>query len=246
MYPFIQIFELKIQTYFLVMIILFSLSLFLVYEKSKKYSFNKQFLLDLTLLLALSGFIFARMAHVVFENFAYYYSNPAEIFKFWNGGFVFLGGFLGAYASGFIFVLIKKKREWVLELMDFYAPILALVYSFGRIGCFLAGCCYGKFCELAWAVDGRHPTQVYAFLWDGGLFLLLSYLERKKSKTKLWPKGYLFCVWMVGHGIGRFWQEFYRDDFRGPTFIFTISGWISLALITLGAFGFLKLQKSKT
>lgn len=245
MYPFIEIFELKIQTYFIVMIGIFCLSLILVYRKSKKHSINKQFLLDLTLLLAFSGFFFARLTHVVFENFLYYYLNPVEVIKFWNGGFVFLGGFLGAFLTGFIFVFVNKKKEFIPELMDFYAPILALVYSLGRIGCFLAGCCYGKYCELSWSIKGRHPTQLYAFLWDGCLFVLLFFLERAKTRPKSWSSGTLFSVWMLGHGIGRFWQEFFRDDFRGPTFIFTLSGWLSLLLIISGIIGFIKFQKSK-
>lgn len=245
MYPFIEIFEMKIQTYFLVMIFVFSLSLILVYEKSKKYSFHKQFLLDLTLILASSGFVFARLTHVFFENFLYYYLNPMEVLKFWNGGFVFLGGFLGAFLSGYIFVLLKKKKELVLELMDFYAPLLALVYSLGRGGCFLAGCCYGKYCELVWAVQGRHPTQLYALAWDGFLFLILNHLEKEKTRPKAWSKGMLFSVWMIGHGAGRFWQEFYRDDFRGPIFLFSLSGWVSLCLILFGVFTFFRFQKSK-
>lgn len=244
MYPFIEISEVKIQTYFLVMIFIFCVSLFGVYKKSKSYSFSKQFLLDLTVVLAVAGVIFGRLFHVMFENLTFYYLNPLEVFRFWNGGFVFLGGFLGALASGILFVLLKKKKELILPLMDFYAPILALVYAFGRMGCFLAGCCYGKYCELPWAIEGRHPTQLYAFLWDFMLFWVLNYFERTKARPKLWVPGKVFAFWMLGHGIGRFIQEFYRDDFRGPIFLFSISGWISLGLVVFGGLWLLRHQKS--
>lgn len=240
MYPFFEIGENKIQTYFVVIIFIFCASLFGVYRKSKSYPFDKQFLLDLTVILAVSGVFFARVFHVGFENFTFYYHNPIEFFRFWNGGFVFLGGFLGALATGVIFVLLKKKKNIIFSLMDFYAPILALVYAFGRIGCFLAGCCYGKYCELPWAIQNRHPTQLYAFAWDFILFWCLNYFEKTKTRPKAWAPGSLFAVWMIGHGIGRFVQEFYRDDFRGPIYLFSISAWISLVLIISGIIWFLK------
>jgi prolipoprotein diacylglyceryltransferase len=81
-------------------------------------------------------------------------------------------------------------------------------------------------------------------MWDGFLFFILTYLEKTRTRSKSWSKGMLFSVWMIGHGAGRFWQEFYRDDFRGPIFIFSLSGWVSLCLIIFGALAFLRFQKS--
>lgn len=245
MYPFIEVASVKIQTYFLVMILIFTGTLFWVFKRSSKVKVPKVFIMDLTFTLALSGLVFARVFHVVFENIEFYLSHPMEIFLFWNGGFVFLGGFLGAFLYGIIFAIQKKQIKFIPELMDFYSPVLALTYALGRLGCFAAGCCYGKSCPFPWAVQGLHPTQLYAFIWDFFLFLVLFGLEKKSSSLKSWKRGYLFCVWLVGHGIGRFALEFYRDDFRGPIYIFSISGWISLAMIVASLALFLLFKEKK-
>lgn len=235
MYPLIDIGIIKIQTYFLVQVLVFSGVLFWVVNRSEKFQFNKVFILDLTFILAFFGFIFARLFHVFFENFTYYFYRPIEIFYFWQGGFVFLGGFLGALVAGIAFVKLKKKFELLPALLDFYAPVLALSYALGRVGCFLAGCCYGKYCHLPWAIQERHPTQLYAVLSDGVLFFILYYLEKNKTLLKLGRRGILFAIWLMGHGVGRFILEFYRDDFRGPIYLFSLSGWISLAMIIFSA-----------
>lgn len=242
MYPYLNLGIVKVQSYFLVLVILVTLTLFWVFKKSIKSNLPRNFVLDLTFILIISGFLSARLFHILFENRLFYFSRPIEIFQFWNGGFVFLGGFIGALISGISFTLFCKKKELLPRLLDFYSPILAFNYSIGRIGCFLAGCCYGRTCPFPWAVAGRHPTQLYAFLWDFILFILLIKIEKNRMKPENKFAGLLFCVWLFGHGLGRFFLEFYRDDFRGPMYVLSISGWLSLGMIisSLGLCFFLK------
>lgn len=242
MYPYLNLGIVKLQSYFLVLVILITVTLFWVFKKSIKSNLPRNFVLDLTFLLIISGFLSARLFHIFFENQQFYFSRPLEMFQFWNGGFVFLGGFIGALISGILYTLFCKKKELLPRLLDFFSPILAFNYSIGRIGCFLAGCCYGKTCPFPWAVDGRHPTQIYAFFWDFILFIILIKIEKNMMKPEKKFAGLLFCVWLLGHGLGRFILEFYRDDFRGPIYILSISGWLSLGIIisSLSLYLFLK------
>lgn len=233
MYPFLVVGEIKIQTYFLIIASLSVISFYWVYLKSKKQHLNQAFMLDLTLVLSVSGFIFARLFHVIYENPEFYWNQPVQIFYFWNGGFVFLGGFLGALLSGIVFVVLKKKKSMILYLCDFYSPLVAFNYAVGRIGCFMAGCCYGKTCNLPWAIEGKHPTQLYAFSWDIILFFILQLLSKRTGwlKENTGKEGRIFSVFLIFHGVGRIVNESFRADFRGPIFLLPFSTWLSLIMI---------------
>ncbi|MCK6597010.1 MAG: prolipoprotein diacylglyceryl transferase [Bdellovibrionaceae bacterium] len=233
MYPFLVIGEIKIQTYFLIIAALAVISFYWVYLKSKKQHLNQVFMLDLTLVLSVSGFVFARLFHVIYESPELYWNQPVQIFYFWNGGFVFLGGFLGALLSGIFFVFIKNKKNMILYLCDFYSPLIAFDYAVGRIGCFMAGCCYGKFCNLPWAIEEKHPTQLYAFVWDIILFAILQLLPKLNGwqKKNCGKDGRIFSVFLIFHGVGRIINESFRADFRGPIFLLPLSTWLSLTMI---------------
>jgi phosphatidylglycerol:prolipoprotein diacylglycerol transferase len=193
----------------------------------------------------ISSFVGARFMHVFFEETEFYRDHPENIFKFWNGGFVYYGGaLLSAFCS--IYFLKKKCKSLLNNYLDLFTPVLSLAYGLGRLACLLAGCCYGKTCELPWALEGRHPTQAYASLWELGVLVILLKLEsisrRPAQNTFLRTKGSLFYLWLILHGIGRLIMENYREDFRGPIWMMSISSWMSLAIILIGLFWFLKLR----
>lgn len=234
----------NIPTAVLFISLLSAFILFYIFNRTKKYTqFDPKTALDLTMTLMTSGFIGARLLHVVYENPEYYFHNNWQrIFYFWQGGFVFYGGFALALVCGFVFVRIKKLDFWTWA--DFMTVPMSLAYGLGRISCLLAGCCYGKACEWPWAITLnwdqhrilRHPTQLYALIWELSVWLLLLQIERKKIDHK-WKPGMLFSVWIVLHGAGRLIMEYFRDDFRGQIFLsLTISSWISLGLILFGLF----------
>ena len=184
---------------------------------------------DLALILMVAGFVGGRLFHVVYENPEIYRAHPWLIIQFWNGGFVFFGGFFFALAAGSFY--IWKEKENFLEWADFFSPVIAIGYSLGRLGCLIGGCCYGAFCDAPWAIEGRHPTQVYAFLSEGLLFLYLILKERQAP-----PRGRIFSLWLIGHGLGRLIMESFRDDYRGAVLAgFSISSWISLFVVATGS-----------
>jgi phosphatidylglycerol:prolipoprotein diacylglycerol transferase len=145
---------------------------------------------------------------------------------FWlGGGFVFYGGLIG----GLIFTLIySHKKRLSLSHFNFTIPILVFGHALGRIGCFLAGCCYGSVCELPWSVNLqgylRHPVQLYEsfFLFVLGYILLKRFLRDKP----------LIIFYLCNYSILRFFLEFFRgDEIRGLFGLISTSQIVSLFII---------------
>ena len=160
----------------------------------------------------------------------------SEIFMVHHGGLVFYGGLIGATLATIIFLRIKKLPIW--KFGDALAPGIALGYAFGRIGCLMNGCCYGKACSLPWAIHfpadhatqgvGVHPTQVYDSLMSLGLFAFLAWF---------WPRrkfdGQVFALYLIGYAIERTIVEFFRGDYP----VLHLGGWATQAhLISFGIF----------
>ncbi len=160
---------------------------------------------------------------------------------FWTGGgFVFYGGFL----AGLVFLFFLGKLDRSISLTKLWAvlPALSFGHGIGRIGCFLAGCCYGKETDLPWAVHihgaNRHPTQLIEAiaLMALGTYLLSSKQHRKQS----------FFLYLIAYGGLRLFLESLRGDtVRGLWGPLTPSQWISLALVLAGVVLSLNLLKKK-
>ncbi len=194
--------------------------------------------IDLTLIVLVAGFVGARLLHVTFEEPEYYRQAPAQIFAIWNGGFVFLGGLIAAALGAAFFCDWKREPFWLWA--DLAAPAAALAYAFGRVGCFLNGCCYGSECLLPWAVfmggASRHPTQLYASAWELFTLFVLLTVERiaRRDKLPIAP-GSFFAIWLVFHGMGRLIMEHFRVDPRGDEIWgLSLSSWLSLILLGSG------------
>ncbi len=247
MIPIIHLGSFSIPTFFL--IISLSLSALLVFLSFRVDHFqkNRQIAFNIALLLMLSGFVGGRLLHVFYEEWAYYAANPKLILYFWNGGFVYYGGFVLAWPLVWYFCRLKK--ESFLKWADFFTPLLSLSHALGRLGCVLAGCCYGQFCNLPWAIGGRHPTAFYLMVGEFFIFLILLFLEKISLKTKNLIPGHLFFKWIFLHALLRYIVEFYRDDFRGvflqiPSLgSVSISQALCLGLMIVSLIAFLKLRK---
>jgi len=227
----------SIPSYYLVISLTVTLALIWVVHRAKRFRFPIRTTLDLSLIIMVSGFLGARIFHILYENFDYYREDFVRVFYFWNGGFVFYGGALLAATLCTVYLLVYHSSE-IEAYFDLFAPVLAFTYMLGRFGCFLAGCCYGAYCEVPWAISNRHPTQLYALLWELGTLIVLLALEKTKPwerKSKYLRKpGSVFYSWIILHGLGRFIMEGFRDDFRGPSLGLSISSWISLGLVAFG------------
>ncbi len=176
-------------------------------------------IVDITFYVLVSALIGSRLLFVVM-NIQEYAHNPLKALKIWEGGLVFYGGLLPAVAVGIWY--IKRIGLSLWQVTDIFAPSVAIGHAIGRIGCFFAGCCYGKVCSLPWAVtfkDPRslapfgiplHPTQLYSSITLFFIFVVLIVLRRRKTFH-----GELFWSYTLLYSIIRFLLEFLRGDFRG-------------------------------
>ncbi len=161
---------------------------------------------------------------------------------FWlGGGFVFYGGLLGGLISYF---LLRKWAQIPLNKTFLFIGPLAIGHSIGRLGCLLAGCCYGKICEFPIKIflhgHYRHPVQLYESCYLAILAFLFQYRLIKKYASNRDIFLYLFL-----YGAGRFLLEFLRgDDLRGIWSSFSTSQWISIVLIIVGLIGTARIKKS--
>lgn len=165
----------------------------------------------------------------------------AQIF----GGMVFYGGFLGASAALYIYLgfhkTVERKRGF-----DLLAVTMPLFHTFGRIGCFFGGCCYGKESSWGFIVHNntlqpeindvmRMPVQLIEAACNFCIFLILLFLYRKGKQ-----EGSLIYVYMLLYPVVRFILEFYRGDaIRGFLWGLSTSQWISILLFVVALYKFL-------
>lgn len=148
--------------------------------------------------------------------------------NFWlGGGFVFYGGLIGALFFIVLFCRINKNFNW--KYLAYLVPILLLAHGLGRIGCFLAGCCYGKESEL---LHARHPVQLYeSFSLIFFSYLLNRFLKKRDNEILV------IGLYFFAYAVLRFILEFFRgDQIRGEIGFLSTSQWISLALLIPAAY----------
>lgn len=172
----------------------------------------------------------------LFQSFYNYIENPEEGFKFGNS-MTFLGGLIGGAAVFLViyFIMRKRYKTRLFEVLSIVPCVITVAHGFGRVGCFFAGCCYGKPTDsfLGVKFPGRlhavHPTQLYeaAFLFI--LFAVLMILLLKYDFK------HNFSVYLITYGIFRFLLEFLRGDHRGELlgFISPSQTW-SFCMVAIG------------
>ncbi|MBX3039476.1 MAG: prolipoprotein diacylglyceryl transferase [Bdellovibrionaceae bacterium] len=245
MWPWIQIGDLSFPAFLLVQSLNAALLLAWAKSRASHLDLSPRVALDLVLTILISGLIGGRLLHVVWEAPQFYLENPEAIFHLMSGGYVYFGGLAAGLGAGVLFLRFRQEGPQLGRWFDFVAPLASLGTGLGRIGCFFAGCCYGKVCLLPWAFPFpdekglsflRHPTQLYSVIWELGVLAILLGLEKIPAKNRprwLRPAGALFLTWIGLHSIGRFFIEFLRDDFRGPVLYLSISQWLSVCALII-------------
>ena len=185
-------------------------------------------IVDLSIWLLVSGIVGARLGFVLL-NLHYYLGQTPAALLFSDGkiaiqGLSFHGALVGAVSALLIYAW-RTKTSWLL-LADIFAPALAIGYGFGRIGCFLNGCCYGAPTHLPWGtqflIDPAthtwtpecHPTQLYAALGSWLIFGLLLWLRPRLS-----GQGQLFASYLGLYGVLRFLVEIFRRGYTAQILV---------------------------
>lgn len=162
--------------------------------------------------LAMIGIIIGgRAGYVLFYDFSSFLADPLEIFRIWNGGMSFHGGFLGVLAAFWYFA--RKSGKAFLAVSDFIAPLVPPGLFFGRLGNFINGELWGKASDVPWAVVfpaagdmGRHPSQLYEALLEGLALFLIVWIYSSKPRRR----GAVSGLFALCYGLFRFAVEFVR------------------------------------
>lgn len=235
----------EIRAYGVLIALAFFTAIYCAAALAKKKGFKEDDILDIGLVAIVFAVIGARLLYVMVW-WEYYMKNPVDIVKVWEGGLVYLGGFIGAFAGGAWW--IKRKKLPFLKLADIVVIFLPLGHAIGRIGCFLNGCCYGKTSESCGIVfpaigDGlpHIPTQLYESAANFLNFIfLISYYRFVRKK----PDGEAAFLYFITYGIIRFILEFFRGDpERGRVLCMSTSMFISVIMILTGVSGIIYLRK---
>ena len=178
-----------------------------------KEKFNLKNFDDLITYIVVSIIIGGRLGYVVFYNIEYYYSNPVDIFKIWEGGMSFHGALIGIILGTYIFSIRRKIQT--LFLLDVIACVSPIGIFFGRIANFINGELVGKVSSVPWSVVfpsldliPRHPSQLYEAVLEGLiLFAILNIIFLKKK----YEIGKCSCLFLIYYGIFRIISEYFRE-----------------------------------
>jgi len=212
----ITIGPLTVHTYGFFVALGFITAIFVTIRLGKTEGFDAQQILDMGFIMILGGIIGSRITYALM-NFSYYVQYPLHFFKIWEGGLVFSGGLITVALLMIWYARKNKLSYW--RLGDLWAPAIAIGQAIGRIGCFMAGCCYGKptdlFCGVVFSNPKSlaplniplHPTQLYLALSGFLIFLILLLIRKRKGF-----EGQVFLWFLIFHSLARIYIERFRGD----------------------------------
>ena len=210
----------ELPSYGVVLVTGVVLALWTLRQRANRADMDGVRLVDFALWLVIWALLGAKLLLIIVE-LPRYLANPAELIGVARAGGVFLGGFLAAVIAAV--VLLRRYQLPLLPTFDVIAPSLALGQAIGRVGCILAGCCWGSRCSLPWAITYTNPTAaenlgtplhvplhpfpVYSTLFNIGLYLVLARLFRSNL-----AQGRVFAWYLLLYGVARFFLELTRGD----------------------------------
>lgn len=202
------------------------------------FGWNTQMLDDALFYGALGVILGGRIGYMLFYQFPDLLAHPFNLFKIWQGGMSFHGGFLGVLVAMFCFT--KKYPQPWLKIMDFVAPLVPLGLGAGRMGNFINGELWGRptgsdYGMIFPQVDAiaRHPSQLYEFMLEGiVMFVVLWWFSRKQR-----PVGQISALFLILYGSFRFLVEFTREPDAHLGLLglgLSMGQWLSLPMVLGG------------
>lgn len=234
-----------IPTYGVLVALGFLTGLWVATRLGRKAGLNPDNVANLALYCAFSGILGAKLFMFLFD-LPEYIQNPGQIFSMetLQAAGVFHGGFILALLVSIWFIRKHKMPVW--RTMDAFAPGVVVGQAIGRLGCFAAGCCWGRACDLPWAVRFHsdlaapvplntplHPVQLYESTADLFIFGLLYRMASRSHKD-----GSVIGWYLVLYSVARFIIEFYRNHEQSLVMGLSLTQWIAVGLFALGL-GFL-------
>ena len=252
MHPFIEILGLRIPSYGLMMAIALITALLISYFRAKKAKLDLDVFSNMAIIAIICGLAGAYLLYVfvtypIKEIWNSIVTGSFEVFK--NGGLVFYGAIIAGFLAAFVYLKIKKQR--FLDYAACIVPSVPLAHAIGRVGCFLAGCCYGRCIDTPISVIYKNPIggapvgvpvfpiQLVESCCNIVIFIILLLYTRKNIKRRS-----VLFLYMLLYGIERFFLEYGRyDEIRGIFLGLSTSQWISIAMVVGGIVGFVLLHR---
>lgn len=218
--------------------------------RAKRQKLDREHVFSLVIWCLLGGMLCAKFLFWITE-WHEIVKSPQYILDTLSDGFVVYGGIIGGILSGWLYCRSKKINFW--KYFDLVMPSVALAQGFGRIGCLLAGCCYGRETNSIFSITFQNsdfapnhvaliPTQIYSSVLDFLHFGILLYIARHKKKD-----GQVAACYLIFYSIGRFVLEFFRGDLiRGSVGMLSTSQFISLFILVAGILILVIRSKKKT
>ena len=230
---------------------LVGLKLALLRSRSRGLDANR--VMDLGIYTIISALVGAKLMLLVVD-FQRLSGSPADLLSLVRSGGVFYGGLLLAVPVALWYLRRHKMPVW--GTCDAFAPGIALGHAVGRLGCLMAGCCYGRPTDLPWGIAFTntfaainvgtpldvhlHPTQLYESFAE--LIILLTLLGTEPRGHRF--PGRTFWLYVLLYGMTRFVTEFYRGDPRGMVFdLLSTSQFISVLLVPMSLVMLARLAK---
>lgn len=252
MFPYLNLFGLKLPSYGLMMALAFIAAILFCYFRAKKKGLDVDQILNLAIIAIIAG-VFG--AYLMYIFVTYPLSTIIQSIKdgsfyvFKAGGLVFYGGFILAAICCILYAVVKKLN--IANYASVIIPSIPLAHAIGRVGCFLAGCCYGKVCNTPFTnmfsvvytnpIGGApvgvpvFPVQLLETALNLIIFVILLVYTSRKIKSLSSVFLYLIC-----YSVVRFVIEYFRaDEIRGIFLGISTSQWISIVLFIVGIVGFI-------
>lgn len=228
----ITIGPIKIHWYGIMYLVGFIGAWILACWRSKHYQLNwsTEQISDLVFYGALGVILGGRIGYMIFYNTHELLHEPWILFKIWEGGMSFHGGFIGVLIAGW-FYCYQYKRQF-FEVTDFIAPLVPLGLGAGRIGNFINGELWGRITDVPWGViyphvdeNPRHPSELYEFGLEGLVLFILVWWYASKPRNP----GSVSAVFLIGYSFSRIIAECFRQPDAQL-------GYIALGWMTMGQF----------
>ena len=250
-----QIGDWPVYSYGVLLAVAYLVALQLAVVRARRQGLDGTKVMDLGIYLIIAALVGAKLMLVVVD-FDYFRSQPRELLSLVRAGGVFYGGLLAALGVAILLVRRYQLRIWTTA--DLFAPGIALGHVVGRLGCLMAGCCYGTPTTMPWAITFTnplaasnvgtplgiplHPTQLY----DAGAELLILIVLLATERRGKPFEGRTFWLYMLLYGVSRFIVEFYRGDDRGTIMGVSTSQFVSLLIVPLAVLMLARLRRRTT
>lgn len=226
----IQIGPVTIHMYGLMIGIGFAAAYFICCLRARKKNLSEDIIWGI-LLCSICGAVIGTRLLFYIVSIPQILENPSILWNFKNG-YVVYGGIIFGVLFGYLYCI--KKKVSFLKYFDLVMPSVSVAQGFGRIGCFFAGCCYGRQTDSWFHITYTHsdfapnfvplvPTQL---LSSAGNFVIAGILFWYSKRSK--KDGTVGILYMILYSIGRFCIEVFRNDFRGEW-----GGWSTSQLISV-------------